>query len=126
MRPDAPVPADVVLVLLSRADALAAAATGAIESGEDARLSALLDERDAVIDAIRRTWLAPGHRPSAAQVARVTEATRTSLASGMAARNTAIIARDEVLTALAALDARQAASHEYHIGEPHGRIDVVL
>ena len=126
MRPDAPVPTQVVLDLLSRADALAAAATAAIAGGDAAQLSALLDEREAVIDAVRRTWLAAGHQPTAEQVARVSLATRTSLAIGQAARNTAVVARDEVVAALAALDARQLASHEYHTGTPHGTIDVVL
>ncbi len=126
MRPDFPVPTQVVLDLLSRADALAAAASGAIEAGDDGQLSALLDERETVIDAVRRAWLADGHLPTAEQIARVAAATRTSLALGQAARDTALVARDEVVAALAALDARQLASHEYHTGTPHGTIDVVL
>jgi hypothetical protein len=126
MQPDAPVPAQVVLDLLSRADALAAAATDAIEAADDDQLSALLDEREVVIDAIRRTWRAAGHQPTAEQIARVGQATRASVAHGQAARRTAIIARDEVVAALAALDARQLAAHEYDSGTQHGTIDVVL
>ena len=119
-------PAHVVLDLLQRADALANAATAAIESGDDAHLGAVLDERAAVIDAILRTWREATHQPAPEQLARVTQATRTSLALGIAARNTAMVARDQVVAALAALDARQLASHEYQPGAALSTIDLVL
>ena len=126
MRPETMSAAHVVLDLLQRADALATAATAAIESGDDAHLGAVLEERGAVIDAILRTWREAAHRPTPEQLARVTQATRTSLALGVAVRNTAIVTRDQVAAALAALDARQLASHEYQPGSPQGTIDLVL
>ena len=126
MRPDAPIAAQIVLDLLARADVLAVEATAAIESGDEAQLAAVLDDRDAVISAIQRTWRDAAHTAFPEQHARVTQATRASLALGLAARNTARVARDEVVAALSALDARQLASHEYHPGTPHGTIDVVL
>ena len=126
MRPETISPAHVVLDLLQRADALATAATAAIESDDDAQLGAVLDEREAVIDAILRTWREAAHQPTPEQLAQVTQATRTSLALGVAARNTAIVTRDQVVAALAALDARQLASQEYQPGSPQGTIDLVL
>lgn len=126
MRPDAPGAAQIVLDLLARADVLAVEATAAIESGDEAQLAAVLDDRDAVISAIQRTWRDAAHTTLPEQHARVTQATRASLALGLAARNTAQVARDQVVAALSALDARLLASHEYHLGTPHGTIDVVL
>ena len=116
----------MVLDLLARADALAAVAKAAIEAGDDAQLADVLDAREAVIDAIVRTWHGAAHQTSPQHLAMVTQATLASMALGVAARDTAIIARDEVVAALAALDARQLASHEYRSGTPHVTIDVVL
>ena len=126
MRPDAPNATQIVLDLLARADVLAALATAAIESGDEAQLAAVLDDRDAVISGIQRTWRESSLTATSEQLAHVAQATRASFALGLAARNTAQVARDQVVAALAALDARQVASHEYRTGTPHGTIDVVL
>jgi hypothetical protein len=126
MRPETLTPSDAVLDLLARADALAASACAAIATGDESQLAAVLDEREAVIDAIARVWREPSHSPTPQQRACVTRASHATLERGLVARNTAIIARDAVVGALAALDARQLASHEYHTGTPHGTIDVVL
>ena len=126
MRPDAPTAAQTVLDLLARADVLAVEATVAIELGDEAQLAAVLDDRDAVISAIQRTCRDAAHTASPEQHARVTRATRASVALGLAARNTAQVARDQVVAALSVLDARQLASHEYHPGTSHSTIDVVL
>lgn len=126
MRPETLTPSDAVLDLLARADELAVAACAAIDAGDDAQLAAVLDEREAVIEAIVRIWRDSSHSPTPQQRARVTQASRESLDRGLVARNAAVLARDEVVGALAALDARQLASHEYHTGTPHGTIDVVL
>jgi hypothetical protein len=126
MRPELLTPSDAVLDLLAHADALAASACAAITAGDEAQLAAILDEREAVIDAVARLWRDTTHAPTAQQRAQVMQASRAALERGLVARNTAIIARDEVVGALAALDARQLASHEYHTGTSHGTIDVVL
>jgi hypothetical protein len=124
MRPEY-APADAVLHLLARADALAAAATAAIATGDDAALTAVLDDRDVVVAAAVAaardvTSVAPELRTA------LLNAIRDSLTLGQAARNTAALAREHVLTELSALDARQHASHEYQAGAVQATIDVVL
>jgi hypothetical protein len=127
MRPDAPTPALAVLDLLARADALAVVATMAIQAGDDAQLAAALEERSAVIDAAIAAWrVAEAAGPARELRDRVAGAARSTVASGLQARATAVIARDEVVAALSALDARQQASQEYQTGSQHGTINVVL
>jgi hypothetical protein len=127
MRHDAPTPALAVLDLLSRADALAVVATMAIQAGDEAQLATALDERSAVIDAAIAAWRAvEASGPSADLRDRVAGAARSTMASGQQARATAVIARDEVVAALSALEARQQASQEYQNGAQHGTINVVL
>jgi hypothetical protein len=126
MRYDVPSPADLVLDLLARADALAVAASAAIVAGDDARLSALLDDREGVIDAVVRVWhRAVGHPATADELGRVSRAATATLAAGLETRAAAQVARDSVVLELAALDARQQASQEYHTGAPQHSIDVV-
>ena len=119
------VPAEAVLQLLARADALAAAATAAIELGDDAALTAVLDDREVVIAAVvaaSRDVVSPG--PALRE--QLLAAARQSLTLGQAARNTAALAREQALGELATLDARQQASHEYQSGTAPTTIDVVL
>ncbi|MBC7840769.1 MAG: hypothetical protein H7099_00555 [Gemmatimonadaceae bacterium] len=124
---DAPVPSQVVLDLLARADLLAAAASEAILAGDDDRLAALLDDRGVVIDAVVSVWKdAATHRHTADQIAQMTRATGATLAAASQAHATAVVARDQVVCQLSALDARQQASQDYQSGTPHRSIDVVL
>lgn len=125
---DAPVPSQVVLDLLARADLLAAAASEAIVAGDDDRLAALLDDREVVIGAVIGVWKnAAAHRHTADQIERMTRATRATLAVARQTHATAVVARDRVVSELSALDARQHASQEYQSRTtPHGSIDVVL
>jgi 23S rRNA G2069 N7-methylase RlmK/C1962 C5-methylase RlmI len=124
---DAPVPSQVVLDLLARADLLAAAASEAIVAGDDDRLAALLDDRDVVIGAVVDVWKdAAVHQHTPAQIERMTQATRATLAAAGRTHATAVIARDQVVGELSALDARQHASQEYGAVTSHRSIDVVL
>jgi hypothetical protein len=125
---DAPVPSQVVLDLLARADLLAAAASEAIVAGDDDRLAALLDDREVVIGAVIGVWKdTAAHHHTPAQIERMTRATRATLATAQQTQATAGIARDQVVSELSALDARQQASQEYlSRTTPHGSIDVVL
>lgn len=124
---DAPVPSQVVIDLLARADLLAAAASEAIVAGDDDRLAAVLDDREIVIDAVVSVWKdAATHRHTADQIARMTRATRATLAAAQQTHATAVVARDQVVGELSALDARQQASQDYQSGTPHRSIDVVL
>ncbi|MCC7052704.1 MAG: hypothetical protein IT355_05515 [Gemmatimonadaceae bacterium] len=124
MRPEFS-PAAAVLQLLARADALASTATAAIASGDEAQLAATLDERQAVIEAVETASRAVTAPPADLR-ATLLAAARQSLTLGLAARNSAALAREQVVAELATLDARQHASHEYQSGSAQATIDVVL
>ena len=127
MRYDDPVPAHVILDLLARSDALAVAASQAIVAGDDALLSALLDDRDAVIGAVISAWHCTANTsPSVGQMALLSQATGASVAAGLATHAAAVRARDQIVAELSALEARQQASQEYRTDTPHGSLDVVL
>lgn len=127
MRPDTATPALAALDLLARADALAAAANHAIAAGDEAALDALLEERGVVImAAIAACEAAMAEHASEAMREELATATRGAVAGNDVVRSTAERARHEVVTELAALDARQQASQEYQPVAAHGRIDVVL
>lgn len=129
MRPDAASPALVVLQLLARADELAAAAAVAIRAGNDPALFAILDDRSSAIDAAIRTWrtVSPADR-SPALVAKVEAAARSAVHAGLETREMAVRARDQAVSELSALEARQHASNEYeqHADGSRGSINVVL
>lgn len=127
MRPDAATPALAALDLLARADVLAAAANAAIVSEDAAALDALLEERGIVITAaLAACEAAMTDHVTRAMRDELAAATRVTVAGNDVVRNTAERARHEVVTELAALDARQHASQEYQPVALHGRIDVVL
>ncbi len=116
-----------VLDLLARANDLAAAAIVAIERGDTAALSDLLDQRGRVIDAAIAAW----HQVAAATpapdlAARVAAGVQLSVRLGHEARLVATRVRDEVAAELSLLDARQMASQEYQQGSSRSAINVVL
>jgi len=127
MQPDPVDPELLVLDLLARADRLALEASIALEAGDDARLTDLLDDRGVAIDAA-----GAAARTAAAGVltvdvtTRLADAMRTTIASGDLLRRRALRSRNEVVAELAALESRQLASQEYHPEMPHGSINVVL
>ena len=127
MRPEAAPPDQAALDLLAHADALALAATGAIDAGDDAALAALLEERGivvaAAIDALRQMMFTPPH-PELAD--RLADAARGSIATGLVTRAVAQRARAQVAAEMAVLDARSLAAQEYGQGTPPTTIDVVL
>ncbi len=127
MRPDAAVPSAVVIELLARAEALARAASDTIEAGDETLLTALLDERDAVISAIGTAW--HDARPETLTpelFGRAAQAMRSTQAAGVQARAAATRVRAQVVAELSAFDARQLASQEYQSGQERVTIDVVL
>lgn len=129
MRPDPASPALAVLQLLSRADELATAAAMAIRAENNAALFAILDERSDTIDAAIRIWRSvPPFARSPELLARVEAATRTAVHTGLEARELATRARDQAMSELSALEARQHASNEYEqrADTTHGSINVVL
>lgn len=129
MRPDPASPALAVLQLLCRADELATAAAVAIRAGNNAALFAILDERSDTIDAAIRTWRSvPVSDRSPELLARVESATRNAVHTGLEARELATRARDQAVSELSALEARQHASNEYELraDATHGSINVVL
>lgn len=124
MRPEYS-PAAAVLELLARADALAAAVGTAVSAGDDDALMAVIDERESVVAAaVAASRAVPN--PSPAFLGALHAAARESVTLGQAARNAVALAREQVATELAALDARQQASHEYQSGVAHATIDVTL
>ena len=127
MRPTAADPGLVVLDLLARADELAATAAAAIDAGDDAALSAVLEDRAVTIDAAIAAWkTAAADRPSPELQARVARAARSAVTTGQLASDMAARARAQVVSELTSLDARQQASHEYQSDVPRGSFDVVL
>lgn len=118
-------PGTAVLELLARADALAAAVGAAVAAGDDDALLAVLDERESVVAAAVAASRAVDD-PSPAFHAALTAAARESVTLGQAARNMVALAREQVATELAALDARQQASHEYQSATAQATIDVTL
>jgi len=127
MRPEPADPELLVLDLLARADTLALEASIALEAGDDARLTDLLDDRGAAIDAANAAARAVSVAVlSAAVTTRLADAMRATIASGDVLRSRALRNRNEVVAELAALEARQLASQEYRPDTPHGSINVVL
>jgi len=127
MRHDPVDPELLVLDLLARADRLALEASLALEAGDDARLSDLLDDRGVAIDAASAAARAASAGVLTADVTtRLATAMRTTIASGDMLRSRALRSRNEVVAELAALESRQLASQEYLPDTPHGSIDVVL
>lgn len=127
MRPEAATPALAALDLLARANVLAAAANAAIVAEDAAALDALLEERGIVITAaLAACEAAMTDHVTRAMRDELAAATRVTVAGNDVVRNTAERVRHEVVTELAALDARQQASQEYQPVALHGRIDVVL
>lgn len=127
MRPDAAVPSAVVLELLARAEILARAAADAISANDELQLSAILDERDAVISAIGTAWQEA--RPESLTpelLGRVAQAMRSTQAAGVQARAAAMRIRAQVVAELSAFDARQLALQEYQSGSERVTINVVL
>jgi hypothetical protein len=127
MRPDAATPSAIVIDLLARSEALARAASVAMDDGDDVQLSSLLDERDAVIGAIGSAWRAA--RPESLTpelLGQVAQAMRSTQAAGVQARAAAMRIRAQVVAELSALDARQHASQEYQVGQERATINVVL
>ena len=127
MRPDAAAPSVVVLELLTRAEALARAAADSMDAGDDALLSILLDERDAVIDAIGSAWQEA--RPETLTpelLGQVAQAMRSTQAAAAQASAAALRIRAQVVAELSAFDARQLASQEYQSGLERATINVVL
>ena len=117
----------LVLDLLSRADALAFEAVIAVEHGDDDRLTDLLDDRELAIDAANVAVRAAATGAfTTAVITRLTDAMRTTIASGDMLHSRALRSRNEVMAELAALEARQQASQEYRLDTPHGTINVVL
>ncbi len=129
MRPDPASPALAVLQLLSRADELAAVAAVAIRAGNDAAVFAILDERSAAIDAAIRTWASiPVAARTTELKSRVDAAARSAVHAGLVTRELAVQVRDQTVSELSALEARQQASNEYEsrTDSARGSINVVL
>ncbi len=130
MRYEAVGPDVAVLDLLARANDLAAAAVVAIEHGDDEALNDLLDQRGRVVDAATAAMTAWSEKsavaPTAEMVARVAAAAQVSVRIGHQAGTVAKRVRDEVVTELSLLEARQSASKEYQQGSVHSAINVVL
>jgi hypothetical protein len=127
MRPDAAAPSAVVLELLTRAEALARAAAESMDAGDDSLLSILLDERDAVIEAIGSAW--EEARPETLTpelLGQVALAMRSTQAAAAQASAAALRIRAQVVAELSAFDARQQASQEYQSGLERATINVVL
>jgi hypothetical protein len=124
---DLPLPHDVMLELLRRADALAIAAQEAIANDDDEQLALLLTERAAVVEVAIATWrdVATARQPREV-LARVQQATRVTLTLGQKSHDAAIRGRDVAAAEIAALEARQQASHDYLRTDPYLRtIDLV-
>jgi len=127
MRPDVVDPELLILELLARADRLALQASLALEAGDDARLTDLLDDRGVAIDAASVAARAASSGVLTADVmTRLATAMRTTIASGDMLRSRTLRSRNEVVAELAALESRQLASQEYCPDSPHGSINVVL
>ena len=98
-----------------------------MEHGDDDRLTDLLDDREVAIDAANVAVRAAATGAlTIAVTTRLTDAMRTTIASGAMLHSRAMRSRNEVLAELAALEARQQASQEYRLDTPHGTINVVL
>jgi hypothetical protein len=129
MRPESAGPAVELLDLLARADTLAVAAIAAIGAGDDAALSVVVEDRGHLIDAVTRVCAdlaarGPGAGTEAAAV--LTAAMRQSHAAGVMACDAAVRSRDEIVSQLSALEARQQASQEYQPDLQRTSIDVTL
>jgi hypothetical protein len=116
-----------VLDLLARANDLAAAAVVAIERGDEAGLTDLLDQRGRIVEAAIAAWReVAAAAPAPELVARVAAGVQVSVRLGHEARLVATRVRDEVAAELSSLDARQAASQEYQQSSVQRAINVVL
>ncbi|HYW50328.1 MAG TPA: hypothetical protein VE861_06970, partial [Gemmatimonadaceae bacterium] len=102
-------------------------ANAAIGAGDDAALDAALEERGLVIAAaIAACQAAVADGASHGVREGLLAASQVAVTGGEIVRANAERVRGEVVSELAALDARQQASMEYQPVAPHGRIDVVL
>ncbi len=116
-----------VLDLLARADELSAAAVVAIEHGDDAALSELLDQRGVIVEAAIGAWQrASAAGPTPEMASRVAAAVQRSVRIGHQAQAVATRVKAAVATELSTLDARQSASLEYQPGSVQSAINVVL
>ncbi len=127
MRYEVVEPDVAVLDLLARANDLAAAAVAAIERGDDTALTELLEQRGRVVDAAVAAWRETlALAPAAELVSRVAAAAQVSIRIGHQAGAVANRVKDEVVTELSLLEARQSASQEYQQSSVHTAINVVL
>ena len=127
MRYESVGPDVAVLDLLARVDELSAAAVVAIEHGDDAALSELLDQRGVVVEAAISAWQrASGAGPTPELASRVAAAVQRCVRIGHEAQAVAIRVKAAVATELSTLDARQSASLEYQPGSVQSAINVVL
>ena len=126
MRPEPASPAAIVLDLLAQADALAVLASDAILAGDDGRLSEIVEVRGHVISAALDAWREAGVQVPPDDVRRLQTAARETIRLADMVTATGRTARDEIVAALSALDARQAAGHEYQAPGARGSINVVL
>ncbi len=116
-----------VLDLLARANDLAAAAVVAIERGDEAGLTDLLDQRGRIVDAAIAAWRQVATTaPGPDLVARVAAEVQVSVRLGHQAGLVATRVRDEVAAELSLLEARQVASQEYQQPSSRSAINVVL
>jgi len=126
MQLDAADPATVALDLLARADELAAAATLAILAGDDVALDDALANRGVVIQAALAAWDEAAGTALPTVTSHVATALRAAIAGGQRAHALALAERDAAQAALATLDARQQAAHDYRHATPTSSINVVL
>lgn len=127
MRPEPLTPADRLFELLAHADTLAGLAGAAIASGDDDRVGEILAARTALVGAVAEAWnAAQAARPTPVLLTRMREAVLESVRAGDAVQRAGRQTRDEVAAALAQIDARRQAGHEYQAGQPQGTFDVVL
>jgi hypothetical protein len=123
-----PVPiGSVVLELLARADTLALWISEAIAAEDDARLGALLDDREAILAALASVMRgSPAEPLSAADRGAIDRALAHSAAVGNRVHALAQETREQIGAELASLGARQQAGLEYQAAGGEHAIDVVL
>lgn len=122
-RPEPATPAERLLDLLARADALAGTVASAIAAGSDDDLAALLDERAEVVDEIVRCLPQVGTGLTDPQLARALD---ESCEIGERVQQLAALTRQQVQATLAGMDARQQASDEYTAARSTGAFSVIV
>jgi hypothetical protein len=123
MRPEPSSPADRVRDLLAHADALAGGIASAIADGEDAELTALLDQRATILDEISAALPAALASPSSVGLK---DMLAESQEIGDRVLQLATLTRQQVQAELAQLDAQQHASNEYQSDRLTGSFSVIV